>query len=137
HPGFALVLVQHQDPRHTSMLPDLLQRATPMRVEPASQGQRIDPDHVYVCPPNREITVEHGAIHITPRRPAGESMPIDNFFRSLAAEYGNGAIGIVLSGTASDGTLGLKAIKAEGGITFAQDLHSAKFDGMPRSAHAA
>src|SRR5262249_16034827 len=91
-----------------------------------------EPNHVYVIPPNANMTIEHGVFHLEAR--ATHHMPIDRFFRSLAEDQGSKAIGVILSGTASDGTLGLKAIKAEGGITFAQEEKTAKYDGMPRSA---
>ncbi len=130
--GMAFVLVQHLDPRHTSLLQELLAPASSMMVIRAADGMRVEPDRVYVIPPNACMTIAHGILHLEER--ADHSMTIDHFFRSLAADYGSRAIGVVLSGTASDGTLGLKAIKAEGGITFAQDEKSAKYDGMPRSA---
>src|SRR5262249_26877158 len=127
--GLALVLVQHLDPRHGSILTELLSRATTMPVLPAQEGLMIEPNHVYVIPPNTNLSISTGVLHLEPR-PVGHHMPVDHFFRSLAVDQAGKAIGVILSGTASDGTIGLKAIKAEGGITFAQDVHSAKYDGM-------
>ncbi len=134
-PGLALVLVQHLDPRHSSSLVELLSRTTRMPVLAAQNGMVVEADHVYVIPPNASLTTVDGTLHLVPR-PVGHQMPIDVFFRSLAEAEGSNAIGVILSGTASDGTLGLQAIKAEGGITFSQDEKSAKYDGMPRSAIA-
>jgi two-component system CheB/CheR fusion protein len=136
-PRFALVLVQHLDPKHASILSELLSRSTRLPVLQVKEGMSVQPDHVYVIPPNSDIRISRGALHLEPRPSSGQHMPIDRFFQSLAQDQGAKAIGVILSGTASDGTLGLKAIKAEGGITFAQDVHSAKYDGMPRSAMAA
>lgn len=136
-PGMALVLIQHLDPRHHSVLTELLSRATPMPVLEIREGTVAESNHVYVIPPNSNLTILRGVLRLTPRNLSGPQMPIDLFFRTLADEEGSKAIGVILSGTASDGTLGLKAIKAEGGITFAQDENSAKYDGMPRSAIAA
>jgi two-component system CheB/CheR fusion protein len=134
-PGLALVLVQHLDPRHSSSLVELLSRTTRMPVLAAQDGMVVEADHVYVIPPNTILTTADGTLHLAPR-PIGHQMPIDVFFHSLAEAEGSNAIGVILSGTASDGTLGLQAIKAEGGITFSQDEKSAKYDGMPRSAIA-
>src|SRR5919198_840812 len=101
----------------------------------AAQGLAVRPDQVYVIPPNTNMAIAEGRLHVTPRGEArGPHLPVDYLFRSLAAEQQGRAIGVVLSGTGSDGTLGLCEIKAVGGITFAQDQHSAKHSGMPRSA---
>jgi two-component system, chemotaxis family, CheB/CheR fusion protein len=135
--GLSLVFIQHLDPKHSSVLTELLARATRMPVVQVAGGMPIKPNHVYVIPPNTNISVSGGSLRVQPRPPGRPHMPVDHFLRSLAQEQGNKAIGVVLSGTASDGTLGLKAIKAEGGITFAQSPDSAKYDGMPRSAVAA
>ena len=136
--GMAFVLVQHLEARHGSMLTRLLAAVTPMAVAEAEQGAQLQPDHIYVIPPNADITVVSGILHLNRREaPAGRHMPIDHFFRSLAEDQRARAIGVILSGTAADGTLGLKAIKAGGGITLAQTPESAKYDGMPRSAIAA
>ena len=135
--GMAFVLVQHLDPGHESMLTKLLSKATPMAVTEVVDGMAVEPNHVYVMPPNTTMEIRDGMLYLMAR---GEStakhLPIDHFLRSLAEDWADRAIGVILSGTASDGTLGLKAIKTEGGITFAQDGKSAKYDGMPRSAIA-
>jgi two-component system CheB/CheR fusion protein len=135
--GLVFVLVQHLDPKHSSMLTELLARATRMPVRQVKDGMPVEPNYVYVIPPNTNITISNRVLHLEPRSPSGQHLPIDHFFRSLAADQGSKAIGIVLSGTASDGTMGLKAIKAEGGIAFAQEPATARYDGMPRSAIAA
>ena len=133
--NMAFVVIQHLDPRHESILPDLLSRKTGMRVVAVQQAVLIETNHVYVISPNTLLRIEDGRL-IPEKRPAESFKPIDGFFDSLAAKYKERAIGIVLSGTATDGTFGMKRIKAEGGITFAQD-RTAKFDSMPRSAIAA
>src|SRR6266851_4574622 len=134
----AYVLVQHLDPSHESALTGLLAKATEMPVRQASDGTSVEPNHVYVIPPNVDMTISQGILRLTARTETrGHHMPIDRFLRSLAEDQRSNAIGVILSGTASDGTLGLAAIKVEGGITFAQDEKSAKFDGMPQSAIAA
>lgn len=116
----------------------ILGRATAMPVIQIEDHMQVQPNHVYVIPPNCELTIEGDHLHIGEREtPRAVTATIDIFFRSLATERGSNAIGVVLSGTASDGTLGLTAIKGEGGITFAQDTRSAKYDGMPASAIAA
>src|SRR2546422_605380 len=107
-----------------------------MPVIAITDGLRAEPHHVYVIPPNADMTIAGGAFALTPRAAVDRHTPIDHFFRSLARELESRAIGVVLSGTGSDGTLGLRAIKAEGGITFVQDEQSAKNGGMPQSAHA-
>ena len=135
--GLAFVLIQHLDPNHASHLTELLSKATTMPVSELKGETRAEPNHVYVIPPRYNLVISNGVLD-TPARPAkGPNMPIDDFFRDLAADLGCQAIGVVLSGTASDGTLGLQAIKASGGITFSQDPRTAKFESMPRSAIAA
>ena len=134
--GMAFVLVQHLDPKHTSTLAGLLGNHTKMRVLEVTDGTEVRPNHVYVIPPNTVMTIAGGALHLSPRPEHERYMPIDAFMRALAQDRKSNAIGVILSGAASDGTLGLKAIKAEGGIAFAQD-ESARFDSMPRSAIAA
>jgi two-component system, chemotaxis family, CheB/CheR fusion protein len=136
--GMAYVLVQHLDPTHESALTELLAKATEMPVRQVTDGTLVEPNRVYVIPPNVDMIVSQGILRLTPRtQTRGRPMPIDCFLRSLAEDQRSNAIGVILSGTASDGTLGLGAIKGEGGITFAQDEKSAKYDGMPRSAIAA
>ncbi len=133
--GMAFVLVQHLDPRHESRLCDLLARATRMPVLEASQGLRVAPDHVYIIPPNTSMAIARGALEITPRGEApGPHLPVDHFLSALASAQQAQAIGILLSGTGSDGTLGLLEIKSVGGITFAQEPDSARHGGMPQSA---
>ncbi|PWU11468.1 MAG: hypothetical protein C5B51_02600 [Terriglobia bacterium] len=133
-PGMAIVFIQHLDPKHASMLTELLARATTMPVQQVTDGLKVDSNHVYVIAPNTCIAIRQGHLYLEPRQAATPHMPIDHFFRSLAEDQGSKAIGVVLSGTASDGTLGLKAIKEAGGIALAQDPETARFDGMPRSA---
>jgi len=136
--GMAYVLVQHLDPRHESILAGLLSEATPMAVAEVKGDVRLEPNRVYVIPPSHDIGIGGGLLKLVPRSGTGGAhMPVDYFLRTLAEAQGDRGIGVILSGTASDGTLGLKSIKAEGGITFAQEPDSAKFDGMPTSAIAA
>jgi two-component system CheB/CheR fusion protein len=135
--GMAFVLVQHLEPKHQSILADLLANATEMPVQEVREGMRAEPNHVYVIPANADLSLMNGLLHLAGRRaPAGHHLPIDYFFQSLAEARQTRAVGVILSGTASDGTAGLKAIKVAGGITFAQQPESASFDGMPRSAIA-
>jgi two-component system CheB/CheR fusion protein len=134
-PGLALVFIPHLDPTHESAMVELLARTTPLTVLQAADRMRVELNTVYVLPPNCDMTISEGLLHLAKRESArGQHLPIDTFFRSLAEEQTSNAIGIILSGTASDGTLGLAAIKNSGGITFAQDSESAKYDGMPHSA---
>ena len=135
--NMAYVFVQHLDPSRKSQLVELVSRCTEMPVREIAQGTTLEPNHVYVLPPNHNLAILHGAFNLMPRSQSVPALPVDYFFRSLAEDRGNKSVGVVLSGTASDGTAGLKAIKAAGGVTFAQDDKTAKFDGMPRSAIAA
>lgn len=135
--GMGFVLVQHLDPAHDSVLAELLARTTLMHVREAKNGMAVESDHVYVIPPNAQMEIARGILKLKPKtRDAGRQRSIDFFFHSLAHDQKECAIGVVLSGTASDGTLGLQEIKDEGGITFAQD-DSAKYNSMPRNAVAA
>src|SRR5437879_4867153 len=135
--GMGFVLVQHLDPAHASALTQLLARATRMPVREVSNNMPVQPNHVYVIPPNTTMAIAHGNLKLQPRvETSGAHRSIDFFLESLAQDQHERAIGVILSGTASDGTLGTEAIKAEGGITFAQDK-SARYDSMPRSAIAA
>jgi two-component system CheB/CheR fusion protein len=135
--GMAYVVVQHLDPTHTSLLPSLLARATSLPVQEGQEGIALEPNHIYVTPPHADMTLEHGVLRLFPRvQEHGRRFAIDSFFFSLAHERGPQAIGVLLSGTASDGTVGLQEIKAEGGITFAQDEHTAAFPQMPHHAIA-
>lgn len=133
--GMAFVLVQHLAPTHASALAEILSRATQMPVTEVQDEPTVEQNHVYVIPPGRSMIIAGDSLQLLPREGTGIHRPIDQFFRSLAETWRHRAIGVVLSGTATDGTLGLEAIKAEGGITFAQDA-SAQHDGMPRSAIA-
>ncbi|MGD1072937.1 MAG: chemotaxis protein CheB [Bryobacteraceae bacterium] len=136
--GMAFVLIQHLEAEHESMLTELLSKVTEMSVTEVRQGTRVEPNHVYVIPSNADLSLTDAGLRVSIRKAAaGRHLPIDHFFRTLAEANGHRAIGVVLSGTATDGTLGLKAIRAAGGITFAQEPKSAKFDGMPRSALSA
>ncbi|MGA2412996.1 MAG: chemotaxis protein CheB [Candidatus Sulfotelmatobacter sp.] len=133
--GMAYVLVQHLDPKHDSGLTEILARTTKIPVSEATQSAVVQPDHVYVIPANTNLSIKGGTLHLGERVLVhGQHLPVDHFFRSLAAEAGQRGIGVVLSGTACDGTEGCRVIKAAGGLTFAQDEESAKYDGMPRSA---
>ena len=136
-PGLALVLIPHLDPTHESAMVELLSRTTRLPVVQATEGMRVLVNTVYVLPPNSDMTISDRILHLV-RREAGRGhhMPIDTFFRSLAEDQASNAVGVILSGTANDGTLGLAAIKDGVGITFAQDTTSAKYDGMPSSAIA-
>jgi two-component system, chemotaxis family, CheB/CheR fusion protein len=135
--GMAFVLIQHLDPTHESHLPELLSRASAMPVSEVRGATRAEANHVYVIPPRCNLGISDGILQTPPRPERGRNLPVDSFLSALAADRGNKAIGVVLSGTASDGTLGLRAIKAAGGITFAQERQTAKFDSMPASAIAA
>ncbi|MEQ1798517.1 MAG: chemotaxis protein CheB [Lacibacter sp.] len=135
--GMAFVLVQHLDPKHESLLPELLQKVTKIPVLEISDDIKVEPDHIYIIPSNKMMIANDGVLQLSPRPEKSRNernLPIDLFFTSLAEVHQSHAIGVVLSGTASDGTLGLKAIKDHGGITFAQDEESAAYEGMPHSA---
>lgn len=132
--GMAFIFVQHLHPEHSSALPEILQRETSIPVEEVRDNIKVKPDHIYIIPVNKVLVANDGVLHLTPRPKDGRNMPIDIFFESLAEVHQNHAIGIVLSGTGVDGTAGLKKIKDQGGITFAQDMSSAAFDDMPESA---
>jgi two-component system CheB/CheR fusion protein len=133
--GMAFVLVQHLDPKHHSILTELLSRKTAMSVTEVSDGVHTKPNHVYVIPPNTTMSISGHTLHLAPREEShGLHMPVDHFMRALAEQKGNRAIGVILSGSGSDGTLGMAEIQAHGGVTLAQDEESAKYDGMPRSA---
>ncbi|HEY5465147.1 MAG TPA: chemotaxis protein CheB [Hanamia sp.] len=135
--GMAYVLVQHLAPSHQSLLPELLQKITDIPVIQISDDIEVEPNHIYIIPSNKIMKATDGVLKLSPR-PAKDqnerNLPIDLFFTSLAEVHQAHAIGVVLSGTASDGTQGLKAIKDHGGLTFAQDEESAQYDGMPSSA---
>jgi len=135
--GMAYVLVQHLDPNHESLLPEILQKVTRIPVLEITDDIKVMPDHIYVIPSNKMMMATDGVLMLAPRPAKSKTernLPIDLFFASLAEVHQEHAIGVVLSGTASDGTLGLKAIKEQGGITFAQDEASAEYESMPHSA---
>lgn len=133
--GMAFVVVQHLAPDRHGMLPELLQRATTMVVKQAGNRMKIEPDCVYVIPPNKDLSILHDKLYLLdPVATRGLRLPIDLFLRSLAADQGEHAIGVILSGMGSDGTLGLQAIKEQGGLLLVQEPGSAKFDAMPLSA---
>ena len=133
--GMALLIVQHLDPKGESHLVDLLSRHTSLTVESAQDGLEIQPDHVYVCVPNRDLVVENGRLRLVDTNAErSQRRPIDRLFDSLAAAYGDLAVAVILTGAASDGSRGISAIKSAGGMVIVQDPETAEFDGMPRSA---
>lgn len=133
-PDVAVVIVHHLDPSHASGLVDIFSRVTTLPMQSASNGMRVERNHVYVVPPNAGLEIAGGKLNLTPRaETAGLHLPIDRFFKSLARDRTANAVGVVLTGTDSDGTLGVRAIKAEGGVNFAQD-GSAEYRGMPDNA---
>ncbi|MHC5932663.1 chemotaxis protein CheB [Nostoc sp.] len=135
--GMAFVLIQHLDPNHKSLLSEILARATQMPVSEVQSGMTVEPNQVYIIPPNTKMILSGGVLQLMPREKVhGKYMPADAFFSSLAADRGRKAIAVVLSGADGDGSLGLKAIKAAGGVTFAQCEDTAKFDSMPNTAVA-
>jgi two-component system, chemotaxis family, CheB/CheR fusion protein len=132
--GMAFVVVSHLDPTRAGVMPELLQRSTPMRVVQAKEGMKVVPDHVYVIPPNKDLSIAENRLHLeAPALPRGMRLPIDYFLRSLALERHERGIAVILSGMGSDGALGAQAVKDFGGWVLAQDPASAKFDSMPRS----
>ena len=134
-PGMAFVLVQHLAPDHSSILTELIQRTTRMKVFEVEDGVTVQVNCAYIIPPNRDMAFLNGTLQLLePSAPRGHRLPIDFLFRSLAQDQHERAIGIVLSGTGSDGTLGVRAIKGEGGMVMVQNPDSCEFDGMPRSA---
>jgi two-component system, chemotaxis family, CheB/CheR fusion protein len=133
--GMAFILVQHLDPTHESMMVDLLAGHTQMAVHQAADGALLKPDHLYVIPPGTYLSVGSGALHLSePLARHGTRLPFDFLLNSLAEEYGERAVGVILSGPAADGSLGLKAVKEKGGLVIAQDPDEAAHDGMPRNA---
>ncbi len=133
--GLAFVIVQHLDPTHKGIMRELLQRITRMEVFQVEDRMRVKPDCVYVIPPNCDMSILHGVLHLfEPIAPRGMRLPIDFFLRSLAEDRQERSIGVILSGMGSDGTMGLRAIKEKAGLALAQEPSSTKFDSMPRSA---
>jgi len=136
--GVAFVIVQHLDPTHKGIMPELLQRVTGMKVFQVSDRMQVKPNCVYVIPPNKDMSILHGVLHLfEPSAPRGLRLPIDFFLRSLAEDRQEHSIGVILSGMGSDGTMGLRAIKEKAGLGLVQAPASAKFDSMSRSAIAA
>jgi two-component system, chemotaxis family, CheB/CheR fusion protein len=132
--GMAFVIIQHLDPTHKGIMPELLQRSTSMEVFQVRDRQRVKRDCVYVIPPNKDMSILHGTLHLfEPTASRGLRLPIDFFLRSLAEDRKERSIGVILSGMGSDGTMGLRAIKEKAGLVLVQDPASAKFDSMPRS----
>jgi two-component system, chemotaxis family, CheB/CheR fusion protein len=133
--GLAFVIVQHLDPTHQGAMPELLQRGTRMPVAQVKDGTRVEADHVYVIPPNKDLSILHGVLHLSePASPRGQRLPIDVFLRAMAEDQRAASVAVILSGMGTDGTLGLKAVKEHGGLVLVQEPSSAKFDSMPRSA---
>jgi len=133
--GMACVVIQHLDPTHVGIMPELLQRTTNMKVVQATDHLQVKPNHVYVIPPNKSLSVLKGYLYLfEPVETRGLRLPVDYFFRSLADDQHENSIGVILSGMGSDGSLGLKAIKEKNGIVAVQDPMTAKFNGMPNSA---
>jgi two-component system, chemotaxis family, CheB/CheR fusion protein len=132
--GMAFLLVQHLDPTHSSFLVEILSKQTRMPVEEAREGVEIRPDHVYVLPPNNTLTLAGNLLHLSSRETIEQRRnPVDILFDSLA-DRGISAIGVILSGSGTDGAKGVQTLKEAGGITFAQEGSSARFSGMPKSA---
>ncbi|MBU1700981.1 MAG: PAS domain-containing protein [Candidatus Eisenbacteria bacterium] len=132
--GLAFVIIQHLDPTHKNILVELLQRKTAMHVVQVKDRMRVKPDCIYIIPPNKDMSILRGVLHLLrPIAARGQRLPIDFFFRSLADDQMERGIGVILSGMGSDGTLGVRAIKENAGAAFVQDPASAKFDSMPRS----
>ena len=133
--GMAFVIIQHMDPTHKGMMPELLQRTTEIKVIEAEDRTTVRPNCAYVIPPNKDISILHGVLHLLePTKTRGLRLPVDFFFRSLAQDQMDQSVGVILSGMGSDGCLGLSAIKEQAGLVLVQDPKTAKFDGMPRSA---
>ncbi len=133
--GLAFVVIQHLDPNHAGIMPELLQRITKMKVLQATDRLKVKPNFVYVIPPNKSLSLFNGSLHLfDPVETRGLRLPIDYFFRSLADDCQERSVGIILSGMGSDGTLGLKAIKEKNGLVMIQSPETAKFDAMPRNA---
>jgi two-component system CheB/CheR fusion protein len=133
--GVAFVVVQHLDPTHVCILPELLQRITALKVIQVSDHQKVQPNCVYIIPPNKSMSMLNGVLHLfEPVESRGFRLPVDIFFRSLADDLQDKSIGVVLSGMGSDGSLGLKVIKEKGGLVLVQDPSTTRFDSMPRCA---
>ena len=135
--GMAFILISHLAPDHISIMPELIQKSTAMNVQQIKDGLKVLPDHVYVVPPKKELDIFDGTLRLTETTGVhGPNLPIDYFFRSLAADQKENAACIILSGMGTDGSLGLQEVKNELGMVMVQDPETAKFDSMPRSAIA-
>ena len=133
--GAGVVIVQHLDPTQKGTMPELLQRTTTMKVVAVADRMPVRPNHIYVIPSNKDMSILSGVLHLLePSAPRGLRLPIDFFFRSLAQDQKESSVGVILSGMGRDGTLGLQAIKEHAGVTLVQEPSTAKFDSMPRSA---
>jgi two-component system, chemotaxis family, CheB/CheR fusion protein len=133
--GLAFVIIPHLDPNQKALMAELLQRCTDMPVSQVRDGERPEPDRVYIIPPNKDMSILRGVLHLfEPVAPRGLRLPIDLFFRALAEDQRERSIGVVLSGMGTDGTLGVRAIKEAQGVVLVQDPSTARFDGVPRSA---
>ncbi len=133
--GMAFVFIQHLDPTHESLMPELLDRLTAMSVQQIKNFTKAEPNNVYIIPPNKTLTIERGIFRLkSPAQTRGLRLPIDAFLLSLAEDRNENAVGVILSGSGSDGSIGIKAIKENGGVVFAQEIETSKYDGMPRSA---
>lgn len=132
--GMAFVIIQHLDPTREGIMAELLQKTTPMKVLQVQDRTKVQPDHVYVIPPNKDMSILHGVLHLfEPNTARGLRLPIDYFLRSLSQDQRQFSIGVILSGMGSDGTLGMREIKNQAGLAFAQDPATSRFDSMPRS----
>ena len=134
--GLSFVAIAHLDPNRASLLPELLQKSTHMPVRQIVDGAKVEPNCVYVTPPKHEVAIQNGSLYLLDLPTPATRLPIDAFFRSLAQDQGPNAVGVILSGTGTDGTLGIRALKAGSGLVVVQDEDSAKYDGMPQSAIA-
>ncbi len=133
--GMAFVVIQHLDPDHKGVMPELLQRSTQMPVTQARNRMKVKRDCVYVIPPNRDLSILHGSLYLLePVAPRGQRLPIDFFFRALADDRHEESVAVILSGMGSDGSLGIREIKEQGGLVLVQEPTTARYDGMPRSA---
>ncbi|HEU4686348.1 MAG TPA: chemotaxis protein CheB [Nitrospira sp.] len=133
--GMAFVLVPHLDPSHKGMMPELLGRCTTMPVVQVEEGMQVRPNHIYIIPPNKDMTIWQGVLHLDDvTQPRGHRAPIDLFLRHLAEDQKERSIAVIMSGMGTDGTLGIKAVKEHLGLTLVQDTRSAKYDSMPKSA---
>ena len=133
--GMAFVLVQHLSPDFKSLMDELLARWTKMPVHRVEDGMRVEANHIYLIPPKMEITIEGEALHLVCKNPSdGLSLPIDVFFATLARSWQSQSVAIVLSGTGSDGSRGIRQVHEEGGLVISQSAETAKFDGMPKNA---